>query len=273
MEKPHSHNYYELFIMLEGEVRYRIGEKLFFPAATQIMILPPNTSHCFTVSSNIDNHPFFRGIHVYFHLTLHESNQFFSDIFDKVQCIDVSNYPEIITLIHTTLHYHHWMSNEEFEFVQSGLINQLAMLLYKYLFIGVPHTQRSIHHTTVHVLAYINQHLTERLSVASLAHAFRFKESYISTLFKNDMGISIFSYIQQRRIRLAHTLIFGGEKPTQAMYKSGFTDYPNFYRLFLKEYGVSPRDMYNKYRLESTMLPDKQWREDLSILEDKKKHE
>ena len=42
------------------------------------------------------------------------------------------------------------------------------------------------------------------------------------------MGISVMKYIKQRRMILADSLLYGGEKPVQAIYKSGYTIIPIF---------------------------------------------
>lgn len=49
-----------------------------------------------------------------------------------------------------------------------------------------------------------------------------------SMVFKKDMGISVMKYIKQRRMILADSLLYGGEKPVQAIYKSGYTIIPIF---------------------------------------------
>ena len=249
-ETLHEHDEYELFVMLEGEATYTIAGADYFPQSTQIIVVPPRTIHRLTVNSDNSQHPLIRGITIRFNLKTDETNEFFGRLFSAPLIMNAKPYPEIIVLIHNIARYNALFTKVEFDFLKQGLVNQLAMLMYKYSAYYI-RTDENINHATIHVVSYINQHLTGKITVQSIADNFRFSERYIARIFKKDMGKSIHAYINERRLLLARTLIFGGEKPMQAMFKSGFSDYPNFYRSFTKYYGISPRDLYVKYRNEA----------------------
>ena len=249
-ESLHTHDKYELFVMLEGEISYQIAGKVYYPTSTQIVIVPPATPHRLTINSDNAQRPLLRGIIVRFSLKTDETNSFFTKLFENATVINAKPFSEIIVLIHNIVRYSTFFTPQEFDFLKPGLVNQFAMLMYKYSNYYVD-SNKNINHATLHVISYIDQHLTEKITVKTIASNFSFNEKYISCLFKKDMGKSIYKYINDRRLQLARTLIFGGEKPMQAMLKSGFSDYPNFYRNFTKHYGVSPRSLFIKYRNEA----------------------
>lgn len=91
------------------------------------------------------------------------------------------------------------------------------------------------------VMAYIEQHYAEHITVYDIAHKFYVSDSSISHHFKQKMGISIYHYVTQRRLISAKNLISKGMALEQVAARVGFSDYSAFYRAFKQEYGISPR--------------------------------
>lgn len=96
------------------------------------------------------------------------------------------------------------------------------------------------------ILTYINRHITESLSVSSLARQFFVSESYICRVFKSEAGTTIHKYLTARRIGIAKTLLAGGASVSEACEGSGFNDYSNFVKCFTKAVGAPPR-RYGRY--------------------------
>ena len=90
------------------------------------------------------------------------------------------------------------------------------------------------------VLNYIEEHLSERLTLESLAQALNYSESYVASRFREGMKVSIISYIRGKKIMAAHALIQHGMKPNEAAIAMGFVDYSTFYRDYRKLLGESP---------------------------------
>lgn len=243
---PHSHNYHELFIMLEGNIVYTVNDTKYNLRPTELFIVPPKQLH--TVARENTENTIVRGmtIHIEFEKSIPSEFSFLN----KITPIKLSNTPEIITWIHTIIHHQSVFSPTEFQALLKTYMAQFLMLLYKFFCVSLNNDQ-ALNHLTLHIIAFIEQHLTERINVKTLESALNFNESYISKTFKQDMNLSIMQYIKQRRMLLAEALIYGGEKPIQAMYKSGFTDYSNFFKEFVKTYGVSPKQVWLKYRKEA----------------------
>ena len=91
------------------------------------------------------------------------------------------------------------------------------------------------------VMAYIEQHYAEHITIYDIAHKFYVSDSSISHQFKQKMGISIYHYVTQRRLISAKNLISKGMALEQVASHVGFADYSAFYRAFKQEYGISPR--------------------------------
>lgn len=91
------------------------------------------------------------------------------------------------------------------------------------------------------VMAYIEEHLGERITLEETAHHFYVSVSTITQLFRQKMGTSFYRFVTQRRLIAAKTRIGQGELLEDVSRAVGFADYSSFYRAFKKEYGITPR--------------------------------
>lgn len=87
---------------------------------------------------------------------------------------------------------------------------------------------------------YIEGHLGEDITLEQLSCLFHLNSTYINRQFKKHTGLTLRSYILDRRISLAKSLLSEGLSITEACYQSGFSDYANFIRSFTKITGLSP---------------------------------
>ena len=91
------------------------------------------------------------------------------------------------------------------------------------------------------VIRYINENLCEDMSVESLASRFYMSRYHLMHKFKSQTGYTIHSYILQKRLIMANTLIKSGKSMSEACSDCGFGDYSSFVRAFKKMYGLSPK--------------------------------
>lgn len=91
------------------------------------------------------------------------------------------------------------------------------------------------------LLAYIESHMAEKITLADTAHHFFISESTISQTFRKKMGISFYQCVTQKRLIAAKALIEQNFALEAVSEKVGFNDYSSFYRAFKQEYGISPR--------------------------------
>lgn len=115
----------------------------------------------------------------------------------------------------------------------------LSELMLSYSSISQPSSQRS--DQLFAVIAYINSHLSEPMSVESLCQRFFISRSQLNRLFRKMTGASVWDYVVAKRLMYAKVLLEAGETPASACQKCGFNDYSPFYRAYKARYGVSPR--------------------------------
>ncbi len=98
------------------------------------------------------------------------------------------------------------------------------------------------------ILNYINLHISDYLSIKTIADHFYLSESYICRLFKAETGTTINQYITARRISMAKAFLNIGYSVSEVCDKIGYQDYSNFLKAFTKIVGISPK----KYAQYST---------------------
>lgn len=92
------------------------------------------------------------------------------------------------------------------------------------------------------ILDFINENLKDELTIDSLAARFYMSRYHMMHKFKQLTGYPVHSYILQKRLIKADTLIKSGIPSMQACEQCGFNDYSNFVRSYKKLFGVSPRN-------------------------------
>ncbi len=90
------------------------------------------------------------------------------------------------------------------------------------------------------VIEYLNAHLSEELSLDTLAREFFVSKYHLSRIFHAQTGAPIFTYFNTKRIALAREMLAEGENATTVALRLGYRDYSTFYRAFRKQTGGSP---------------------------------
>ena len=246
----HSHDYYEFYFFLEGDVSIEVNGKNYPVQFGDIMLMPPNIPHRPIIHSL--NEPYRRFVfwisQEYFqHLlqispdygywvqyTLLSQNYLFRNdriTFNAVQA-------KVLRLIEE-------MQSDRFgrEAQISLYVNDLVLYLSRLAHEKItPKKKREEYSLYRNVMIYIEENLEENLSLEKLAEEFYVSKYHIAHIFKENLGMSIHQYITKKRLKLCREAIRGNMSITKAYQTFGFGDYSSFYRAFKKEYGISPKD-------------------------------
>ena len=90
------------------------------------------------------------------------------------------------------------------------------------------------------IRSYLTQHATEQISMDTVAQHFGLSKSYLSHLFRQQVGMSVWNYVILRRLHQFNELLRKGHTIEAACYGVGFQNYSNFYRLYKKHTGIMP---------------------------------
>ena len=92
-------------------------------------------------------------------------------------------------------------------------------------------------------LSYINEHLSEELTVDRLSEKVFLSKYHFMRLFKENTGNTVHAYIRQKRLLYAARLIREGVNANKAASDAGFSDYSTFHRAFRESFSISPGEL------------------------------
>lgn len=97
-------------------------------------------------------------------------------------------------------------------------------------------------------IEYIYSHIKERITIEDLAEYTALSSSYLSRLFKEEVGISISDYIREKKVEKAQNLLkFCDYSLIEISNYLAFSSQSHFIQIFKKLVGVTPkkyRDLY-----------------------------
>lgn len=99
----------------------------------------------------------------------------------------------------------------------------------------------------VETFAYIEHHLTEKITLKKLEEHIHHNGTYISRRFRRITGISLQQFILAKKITLSCRLLREGYAPGDVCFMTGFHNYSNYSRTFSRQMGISPR----KYQMRN----------------------
>lgn len=98
-------------------------------------------------------------------------------------------------------------------------------------------------------ILYINANFTKQISFQQLCEENFVNPSYLSQLFRRELGITFTDYVAKLRIARAKELLLTTNIPiTEVSEAVGYDYYFNFTKLFKKEMGCTPKQYRDKYR-------------------------
>lgn len=89
-------------------------------------------------------------------------------------------------------------------------------------------------------LAYMEEHLSDRISVSDLCSAAQTSESTLLRAFARERGITPYRCLESLRIAAAQRLLEEGAAPVDAALQTGFSDQSHFTNRFREVTGLTP---------------------------------
>lgn len=110
---------------------------------------------------------------------------------------------------------------------------------------------------------YIRMHVQEPITVEQVAHELSVNSSYLSKLFKQEMGKSISEYIRDSKIEIAeHMLRHLDDTSLQIANYLGFSSQSHFIQVFRKQTGMTPEE-YRKKHYHKSWISEQDSKADL----------
>lgn len=254
----HTHDYYEFYLFLEGDLDLEISGYARPLHPGDMVLVPPGVSH-----------------HALMHSSDRPYRRFVLWVSQEYAARLLKESPDYVFLMQraaTSSRCYYHFHEAEFSSIQSRLIRLLEEFhsnrygrnaaIYLALNDLLLYMNRIIYereHPVVsgsgdlmqEITLFIDEHLTEDLSLDVLADHVCLSKYYIAHYFKDNLGISIHQYITKKRLQSCSEAIAAGSDITRTFDEYGFRDYSSFYRMFRKEYGMSPREFQEAHRMNA----------------------
>lgn len=246
----HSHPYYEVYFFLNGDVTYDVDGNQYNLQYGDYLLIPPGTKHHPIFHSTDKNYQRFvlwisrsyyesmctwsEDFSYSFRYAEEKKSYRFRTDFITFQSIQ-GRLLDLLEELHGTRAFHKLNA----ELLVLSFLLQINRITYDMLH-QVPVAYENVLY--LNLCDYINNHLSEDLSLDKLASFFFSSKYHISHVFKDNMGISIHQYIIKKRLHASKNGILSGIPFTELYHQYGFSDYTSFYRAFKKEFGLSPKE-------------------------------
>lgn len=245
---PHEHDHFEFFFLLSDSFDYVVQNKTYHMKQNDLLVIPPGVIHFPDMSM--------RGV-LYDRIVLWINRDFFNemvrldpDLQKAVLSDEPRAYQARLSAASSQMLYNLLsviLEDTEkkppsYQLNTIGLTCQLVALLNRTIASMENLVANSrVNELSTNILFYIQNHITEELSLEKLSDEFFVSKGYLSKIFKDHFGISVYQYILQNKIDGVCGLIADDVSITEAASRYGFRDYPSFYRSFKKVTGMSPK--------------------------------
>ena len=98
----------------------------------------------------------------------------------------------------------------------------------------------SLHPVVNNAVRYIDHNFRTIGDINEVAAACKVTHSYLSRIFKENLGMTPSSYLRSKRLSYAKLMLLNGYDVTSTCYYSGFCDYSYFIQVFRSEEGMTP---------------------------------
>lgn len=244
----HHHDFYEVYLFLSGEAKYWVEGRLLQLQPGDLLLINPLELHRPLPKSHSS---------VYERIVLWMNKAYLESLSASVsltRCFD-STLPTHTNLLRPTLADRSDIIARMNDLVRecygndygnrlcaTGILLQFLVELNRMsLASASPLDKRESQSQLIsEVLAYINEHYNEDLSLENLASHFFVSKYHLSHEFTRNVGVGVYRYIILKRLLHAKQMLTDGMPPGEVYRKCGFGDYTAFFRAFKAEYGISP---------------------------------
>ena len=236
----HRHEYFEIEFILSGSGTYEVDNIPYPMERDMLFFTTPSSFHFLNTDKP------FRLINISFNFDIF--TELGMDLFvDTTAPVALKLLGDEREIMHTYLReliFAHREHNAPYEkCLLSCILQKIAKLSPEYTPIGNNHIRKA--------LMYISGNLGNEITLESVATYLGISSVYLCTYFKDTMGMSFKSYLDNIRFDYAQKLLKSTEMSTiEIAHLSGFKDYSNFMRRFKKRFGITP----NEFRCEQKEL-------------------
>ncbi len=241
----HAHQNYELYFFISGDCEYVVEGAVYPLEPYDLLFIRPGEMHRVFHKSN----------EIYERIVINIDEDFFHymncdeylDIFNNRQSGTYNKIPSSVVRklgvwdCYERLKKYSANKNLPVSPVVKAVIMEILHLMNLSETKNSPTTNR-----IQEIISYINIHFCENITLNLISNLFFISPAHLSREFHSATGHTLKSYITKKRLIHVVNDVQGGNSLINSALNAGFGDYTSFYRMFCKEYGISPKKFFNK---------------------------
>jgi AraC-like DNA-binding protein len=252
--KLHAHTLYEIYYFHKGKCTYLIGDQIYVLSPGDLILMHGLTLHCPNVDPELE----------YSRTILHFDPAYVSNMIQQPLSLNV------LKPFQELRNHRFQLQGEEKQQMEAALLNleqlfakedsisyhrfhalflDLLFMIYGYCQKPLeikPEFPSSKEHHVQSIITFIEENFQKDVHLDEMEQSLHLSKYYLVKIFKEVTGITIFTYLYQRRINQAKVLfILEKQKSvTDICYEIGFKHPAHFSRIFKQLVGCTPE----KYR-------------------------
>ncbi len=245
----HRHeNIYEIYLYINGKIKIYVEQNCYNMLPGNLILIRPNELHRSVI---IDDDTAYERIGI--NISADTINALSSDNTHLMNCFssETNKGNRIIHLSSYNLNKYINLTDEFLRYLQSddygcdllAMTTLIKLLIFtNNLFDNSSHIEHKniMPKLVINIMKYIDNHLTDKITLQDISRELHYSVNYISTKFKYHTGLTLRDYILDKRIEAAKKHLLSGKNVSETCALSGFNDYSNFIRSFTKKTGISP---------------------------------
>lgn len=238
--KLHNHDsFYEIYLFLSGNAQFHIEGNIYQAHSHDIFIARPYEMHhnVFLSSDKYERIVLFINLDFFQNNPCPKLERFFTDrkLGRDCQIPAAIVNREMFSLL---MKMNRYLKEGAVEIARCALTEFLYELNQIQEPLTVPTTKDR---RVSEILLYINEHLTQEITLDQLSANFYINKYHLCRVFKSITGYTINQYINHKRLSLALELHKKGQTLPEAGTNAGYNSYAHFYRMYKKEFDTGPR--------------------------------
>ena len=239
----HCHNFYEVYLFLEGDADYLVEGKKYRPTPDSLLLLSPHCFHGVRVNSDSP----YRRYSIHFHPSVLSAERrpfllsaFPSQAGDGEIYFEQADRKGIVSCFEALADCAGRPQPLQSLLLPIYVEALLARIVSMARDISGSAEDAGNDDTVSRILLYLNRHVSEPVTLDLLCERFYISKHHLNKVFRRATGTTVFDYLLRKRVILAQELLAGGMSAQEAAARAGFGDYSSFYRSYRRILGRSP---------------------------------
>lgn len=245
--KYHWHKDIELVFVLDGEARFFIENQNYLLSQNDILLINSNTLH----SSEYETPNLILVLQIDPQYFEHFYRGFSNILFDckSIGSEESAKYNTIRKLLAEMMLVINRKQTAHYLKIQQLLFEFIIVLLKRYKRDEVYNSKKIIKNNEQlsQIIKYIDENYTSNITLNDLAKLCYMNESYFSSYFKKNIGISLTKYLAAIRLQNSITdLLKTDNNINEIALSNGFPNEKSYFKVFRERYGITPTQFRKK---------------------------